>query len=172
MLYKEEFVAIGKLRKSHGYSGHARIDIIDEYYDDFVKSKFIFLEVDGYKVPFPIVEKTDHKHLIVKLEFLDDPQDILPYHQADIFLLEKGLTYKIADAPSKEHPLIGMTIKDKALGSIGIIERVEEYPQQVMAFINYKGEEIMIPLHESLIDKINEELGIIEMILPEGLLDL
>ena len=163
MLYKEEFVAIGKLRKSHGYSGHARVDIADEYREDFKKSKFLFLEVDGYKVPFPIVEKTDGKHLIIKLKFMDDSKDVLPYHQADIFLLEKELTYKVADAPSNESPFIGMTIIDKQLGSIGSVERVEEYPQQVMAFLNHKGQEIMIPLHESLILEVNESTQVISM---------
>ena len=156
MLYKEEFVAIGKLRKSHGYSGHARIDIADEYYEDFNKSKFLFLEVDGYKVPFSIVEKTEGRHLIIKLLYMDDSKDVLPYHQADIFLLEKDLSYKVADAPSKESPFVGMTIIDKHLGSIGSIERIEEYPEQIMAFVNYKGAEIMVPLHESLIVEINE----------------
>jgi len=172
MLYKEEFVAVGKLRKSHGYAGHARIDLIEEYYDDFINSEFLFMEVDGYKVPFQIVEKIENKNLIVKLKHLDDPKDVLPYHQADILLLEKDLKFKASEAPSNVNPLVGMTIVDKILGSIGSIERVEEYPQQIMAFINYNNAEIMIPMHENFIEDLNQETGIISMTLPEGLLDL
>jgi len=172
MLYKEEFVAVGKLRKSHGYAGHARIDLIEEYHDDFMNSQFLFMEVDGYKVPFQIVEKIENKNLIVKLKYLDDPKDVLPYHQANILLLEKNLKYKIAEAPSSVNPLVGMSIVDKVLGSIGVIERVEEYPQQIMAFMLYKDAEIMIPMHENFIEDVNQETGIISMTLPEGLLEL
>ncbi len=44
-------------------------------------------------------------------------------------------------------------------------------PQQEMAFLDYKGAEVLIPLNVQLIVSINEEKQEILMDLPEGLLD-
>lgn len=172
MLYTEEYVEIGRIRKSYGYVGHARIDIADAYYEDYLRASFIFLEVDGCKVPFAITERIENKHLMVKLEFLDSPDDILPYHQAPILLLKRDIHVPSTPQSDAKSPLIGMTIYDIHMGMIGEIIRVEEYPQQLMSFIVVEDREVMIPLHDSLIDSIDESLGIVTMDLPEGLLEL
>jgi 16S rRNA processing protein RimM len=44
-------------------------------------------------------------------------------------------------------------------------------PQQEMAFLDYRGREVLIPLNEQLIISIDETQKHILMDLPEGLLD-
>ena len=72
---------------------------------------------------------------------------------------------------------IGFMIIDAELGEVGIIEEIIEFPQQEMAIIFQKKststpKEMLIPLHENLIEKINEKEKTIFMSLPEGLLEL
>ncbi len=52
---------------------------------------------------------------------------------------------------------------------VGVIDRVEEYPQQLMAVVRHpeKGE-LLIPLHEELIHSV--EADKIIMNLPDGLI--
>ena len=175
-LYSEEFEIIGQIRKGHGHQGHARVDIYDQFYDHFLKQKFLFIEVDGYKVPFHIVEKLDHRHLIIKLETIDAPEALLPYHQSPIYLLKKDLDELVLNnqnPPSPEDSWIGKLIIDSNTGhTIGSILKVEIYPQQIMAFVDYNSQEIMIPLHDTLIQSIDDQKGEIKMELPEGLLEL
>ena len=57
-------------------------------------------------------------------------------------------------------------------GAIGVIEEVIEMPQQIMGIVNYQGKEVLIPLNDQFITGVDEEKKILEMELPEGLLDL
>ena len=50
------------------------------------------------------------------------------------------------------------------------ITKVEQYPQQLMAIVIHEGKEILIPLAEAYIEKIDIEKEQIIMTLPEGML--
>ena len=67
---------------------------------------------------------------------------------------------------------VNFEIHDKILGKIGIIEEIIEYPQQEMAAIKFQEKEVLIPLNEQLILTIDAENKVIEMDLPDGLLEL
>jgi len=67
---------------------------------------------------------------------------------------------------------VSFEISDKTLGEIGVIEEIIEYPQQEMAAVTYKDKEVLIPLNDQLIVKIDLDGKRIEMDLPEGLLAL
>jgi len=56
---------------------------------------------------------------------------------------------------------------------IGTIISIEEYPQQMMAFIRLaEGEEIMVPLSPAFIVDIDVEQRIVDMNLPDGMVDV
>ena len=52
------------------------------------------------------------------------------------------------------------------------IERVEEFPQQLMAVVMIDERERLIPLSEQLISSIDKQKKLITMELPEGLLEI
>jgi 16S rRNA processing protein RimM len=66
---------------------------------------------------------------------------------------------------------VGYTIVNAGV-EIGVISEIEEYPQQEMATINYNKKDILIPLNEQFIIKLDNKKKVIEMELPEGLLEL
>ena len=70
------------------------------------------------------------------------------------------------------HYVIGYKMIDKETEEVGIVDRIEEYPQQEMAFVIKEGNEFLIPLHEQMIKHIDEKAGIIHMDLPDGLLTM
>ncbi len=166
------FVEIGHIRKSHGYRGHARVYVDDIWLEDFVEQKFVFLEIDGYKVPFAIEEINDKKDLIIKLATIDSSENLVRYSQKKLFLLERDIIHakgNLTEAEEKSD-LIGMHIIDKVLGDLGPISRIDEYPQQEMAILHKQdGTEVLIPLHEQLITSIDQKERKIYMDLPEGL---
>ncbi len=169
----EPFVEVGYIRKGHGYKGHARVVIFDDWVADFNKQAFIFLQIDGYKVPYYIEERQSGKDLIVKLEHIDSVEALKKYHRYPLYLLEKDIQYGAQQLESKTQlsSLISKHIHDATLGDLGPIIRIDEYPQQEMAILKRKdGAEILIPLHPELISGIDEEKGIVRMDLPEGLI--
>lgn len=172
MLALEEFVEIGYIKKGHGFKGHARVVVFEQWEKDLDQQEFIFIEIDGYKVPFAIEERHTFKDLVLKLEQINSVEELKKYQKRPFYLLKKDIKYgqEFILKGAKDSKLIGLNIQDKTLGIIGEIARLDEYPQQEMAvIIGANNKEILIPLHESLIIEINHERGVIEMDLPEGL---
>lgn len=68
--------------------------------------------------------------------------------------------------------LKGFTVSDETQGELGEIIDVNEYPQQFVATVLYKGTEVMFPLNEDMIVEIDEDEETLLVDLPEGLLDI
>ncbi len=170
-LYKSNFVEVGIIRRSHGYKGHAKVSIVDSFIDDFKKQNYVFIEIDGYKVPFRIEELSDDRDTIIKLSGCDSSEEMNRFQLQVLHLLSEDIAVDDNEPLSKPNKLINMTIIDKTAGDIGAIIRVDDYPQQKMAIILDANEkEVLIPLHESLIERISIEEDTIYMNLPEGLI--
>ena len=68
--------------------------------------------------------------------------------------------------------MIGYKISDITTNTIHVILELREFPQQIMAVINTDKKELLVPLNDEFIDDIDHDKRIIQMSLPEGLLDL
>ena len=174
MLCKSEFVEIGVIRKAHGFKGHIKTFIEDRYLLDLTDQNFVFLEIDGYKVPFEIESLTDKKNLILKLKYIDSVESVIPHRQRPFFLLKNDVVHAKSYVDNLSHlkHYEKMEIWDTQLGFIGIIDRIEEYPQQLMAFIVREAKpDLLIPLNDVWINKTDHKANRIEMDLPDGLIE-
>lgn len=173
-----EYVTIGRTRKAHSLTGELKFFIEERYLEDFMKNERIFLEIKGVKIPYFIDNVRGGGDMIVKLEEVDNrdtatllqsrdvllrAQDILPDHAREFeFEPEETLEYG---------HLAGFLMVDALLGEIGIIDEVLEMPQQEMAFLKYKGRDVLVPLNEQFIQSIDEANRQVMVDLPDGLLD-
>ena len=67
--------------------------------------------------------------------------------------------------------LLGFTLMNDDV-EIGKIEDIYYLDTHEIAMLHYENRELLVPLHENLIEIIDEENEIIAMALPDGLLDL
>ena len=168
----EDCFEIGYISKTRGLKGEVQVSFsFDE--PEKLKIKSVFIEinnklvpffVDTYKIPMPQVgyftfEDIDHidkaQNITKRKIFL--PNRLKPKRKKEEFLYTD---------------LIGFTADDLQNGNLGEITEVREYPQQYLATVNYKEKEVLIPLNEAFIIKLDIELKTISFDLPEGLLDL
>ncbi|MDX1942637.1 MAG: ribosome maturation factor RimM, partial [Saprospiraceae bacterium] len=153
--------------------GELKIQIEEEYLEDFLQAEVIFLEISGKQVPYFIEKIRSGNEMLLKLEDINSREAATPLASKEIFLREEDLLpVEEGEVDFDYEDLIGFQIIDTEAGSIGKIEKVIEYPQQMMAVLQYQEREILIPLHENLIHDINIEEQTIIMNLPIGLLDL
>lgn len=70
------------------------------------------------------------------------------------------------------HEIIGFDIVDRAYGALGKIQSVIDYPAQPLFQIDHDGTEILIPIIDPVIEKVDREGHTIYIIAPPGLVEL
>jgi 16S rRNA processing protein RimM len=167
-----ELIKIGKALKTHGYKGHLRIFIDEFYMDDFEEMKVIF--IDG--LPYFILSKdiNSDTQAIISLEEIDSKEKAFLLQGKDIFAKEEDLEDILEEDPFSE--IVGFIIEDRKAGTIGKVEAVIEMPQQhlaqVLREVSGKQKEVLIPLNEAYIEKIDKKKNILYIDLPEGFLEV
>ncbi len=67
--------------------------------------------------------------------------------------------------------LIGYDVINDGI-AIGKVLEVIEQPHQVLLSVSYKGNEALIPLHEESLEKIDHKKKEVNVVLPDGLLEI
>jgi 16S rRNA processing protein RimM len=174
-----QYINIGYTKKAHGLKGELKVHVEDKYLEDFLKNERIFIDVRGSKMPYFIAEVRGGGEMILSLEEVDNrdsaqalqskgiflrPQDLIPDHLREFEPVEEEVL--------EYAHLAGYTIQDQTIGAVGTIDEVLEMPQQEMAFLRFKGREVLVPLNAGLILRVDQIQRIVHMDLPEGLLDV
>ena len=173
----EKYTSIGFTKKCHGLKGELKVMVEDEYLEDFLQTPVIFLSIKGRHLPYFVEKAKLGNDLVLKLEDVESKEAAHLLASKEIFLQPANILKKeerefevVSDLVFGH--LVDFTLVDAEIGELGKIEEVVEFPQQEMAVISHNEKEVFIPLHESLIEKIDEEKKNIYMNLPEGILDI
>ncbi|HLF63991.1 MAG TPA: ribosome maturation factor RimM [Saprospiraceae bacterium] len=169
------FVRIGSTGKTRGIEGELKLYVDDGYLDDALNTGFLFLELNGNKVPLQIESMREIKDILVKFHNINDPTAASKWSSLEVFLPIDEMTSDEAPEVLSQleyHNLPGFIIYDVQLGNIGQILEVREFPQQEMAVIQYLDHEVLVPLNPVFIIEIDHEKRTVFMDLPAGLLDM
>lgn len=172
------YINIGQTRKTHGVNGEMKISIEDRYLEDFLKNERIFLDVKGVKVPYFVASVRGKGEIILLLEEVTSKEAAFALQSREIHLREQDLIpdhereLEIEEEEELEYAHVaGFMLIDQTLGEIALVREVLDMPQQEMAFLDYQGREVLIPLNAQLIVSIDKEKRSLLMDLPDGLLD-
>jgi len=172
------YINIGHTRKTHGVNGEMKINIEERYLEDFLKNERIFLDVKGVKVPYFVASVRGKGDIILLLEEVDNKEAAFALQSREIHLREQDLIpddereIEIEPEAELEYAHVeGFLLIDKTLGEIAPIREVLDMPQQEMAFVDYQGREVLIPLNAQLIIAVDKKKRTVLMDLPDGLLD-
>ncbi len=124
--------------------------------------------MEGCHVPFKL------KHCKGDLLTIDEvfgPELARTYSGKKLFLHVDQ--FNETDFPEKSNPLSSLVSYKIKSGSFeSEIVAIHEYPKQILAELEVNGKSQLVPLHENLISKMDHDLKLIEMELPEGIFDL
>jgi len=170
-----DYVEIGRIRKPHGLGGEIKGDIDERFWDDVAEIDAFFIEIKGEKTPYFIEYLRGKGTLILKFEDIDTKEDASLFTSKNLYLRREDVNLseeEINDTGLEFSYLEGYEIHLEEVGKVGIIEEVEEYPQQEMATIKQEGKTFLIPLRSGWILSVNTDKKIVVMDLPEGLVDI
>lgn len=167
-----EYFNIGKLVAVHGLTGElllkhelgkkTSLKGLQALFTEEKKGSFLPWFIETTKI------KSDSETYI-KLEGVNSREAAMKLAQKQVWLPEAD--FKKFAAKSAPASLLGYTIinKDEPLGEI--LELIEQ-PHQLLCRLEIKGKEVLIPLHEETLQKINHKKKEVLVELPDGLLEI
>jgi len=168
----ENYLTIGKIAATFGIKGELVLThhLGEDASLDGVTALFIE-EVSGKFIPYFLVsaKPRNEEEMLIVLEGFDTPEKAKKFVKKKVWLLEADL--KKSASISAPISLLGFSMyeKKKLLGKV--IEVIEQ-PTQLLLSILMNDKEVLVPINETTLDKIDHKNQKIFVILPEGLLDI
>jgi 16S rRNA processing protein RimM len=170
---QDELFQLGKIVRTFGSKGEIVFQINTEILDRIKKLESVFVKLDKNLIPFFIdtLERKPKNQAIVKLLDVDTAEEATSLAGCDIYI-PLTLLPKAKGTQLISEEIEGYTVEDATLGETGIVKTVLEMPQQFLLSIEFKGKEILIPIVDEIVKKIDRKKKVIYIDAPEGLIDL
>ncbi len=165
------YIHVGKIAATHGLKGEVVLKHVLGKNTDFKSAEAVFIEIQNQQLPF-FHEKSIAKNkdeTIVKLEGVDTKEAALKLLQKKVWLTANDFEKLV----SKKAPvnLIGFIVTENNK-KLGEVKAVIEQPHQILLEVHIDNKEVLIPLHDETLKKIDRKKKEVQVILPEGLLDI
>lgn len=167
-----EYYKIGKLVAVHGLQGElvlkhelgkkTSLKGLQALFIEDKKNSFLPWFIASTKIK-------SEEEIYIKLEGADSREAAMKLTQKECWLPEPD--FKKFAAKSAPVSLLGYTIINDG-ESLGEILEVIEQPHQVLCRLEIQSKEVLIPIHEGSLEKIDHRKKQVLVQLPEGLLDV
>jgi len=170
---KEECFYLGKIVRKYSFKGELLAKLDTDEPEMYINLESVFVDFNPNLVPFFIESSQLHKSTLLRFKF----EDIDTEEDADD-LIGSALYLPLDMLPKLEgdkfyfHEIIGYTAIDESFGEIGIIKNVNDTTSQAIFEIDRNGKEVLIPMINDFIKKLDRDKKTILFQAPDGLIDL
>ncbi|MCL4151981.1 UNVERIFIED_CONTAM: hypothetical protein GTU68_010627 [Idotea baltica] len=170
---KEDCFFLGKIVKKYSFKGEVLVKLDTDEPDIYNGLDSVFIDLRGHLVPFFIENSQLHKSELLRVRF----EDVNTEGDADA-IMKSNLYLPLEFLPKLEddkfyfHEIIGFAVEDVNFGHVGNITGVNDSTAQALFEIDRNGIEILIPMNDQFIKKVDKDNKTISVETPEGLIDL
>lgn len=170
---KEDCFYLGKVAKKFSFKGEVLIYLDTDEPEMYEDLESVFVEFNKNLVPFFIENSQIHKNDFLKVRF----EDVDSEEEADT-LIGREVYLPLTMLPKLEgnkfyfHEVIGFEIEDKRLGIVGKIVAINDSSAQPLFEVLNGEAEILIPMIDQFLVKIDRDNKKVVMDLPEGLIEM
>jgi len=164
---------LGRILRTHGNKGHMLVRIESDDKSWCSPALPVFFNLDGELVPY-FIESFELKQgntVMVKFEDIDDAAKAGRMVGVTLSLPPEYLPPQNKNR-NRELTIYGYSVYDTKTGNIGIVESILEWSHQSLLLIRNGNNEIMIPMVDSIILKVDRRKKQITIEAPDGLIDL
>ncbi|MEM0541709.1 ribosome maturation factor RimM [Flavobacterium sp. j3] len=170
---KEECFYLGKIAKKFSFKGEVLIYLDTDQPELYENMESVFVEFNNNLVPFFIQSSSLHKSDFLRVQF----EDVDNEEEADKLLgcsiyLPLSMLPKLSGNKFYFHEVIGFEIEDKRLGVFGKIVSINDTSAQPLFEVLNGNVEILVPMIDQFLVKIDRENKKVIMDLPEGLVEM
>ena len=170
---KEECFYLGKIAKKFSFKGEVLVYLDTDEPDLYENMESVFVELNKNLVPFFIVESSLHKNdfLRVKFEDVETEADADAIMGSELYLPLSFLP-KLTGDKFYYHEVIDFELEDQRLGIVGKIVSINDSTAQPLFEVLNGEVEMLVPMIDQFLVKIDRENKKVVMDLPEGLIEM
>ncbi len=132
----------------------------------------VLIEIKGDLVPHFIESiVVNRNRAIVALDGVDTIEDAQKLVNCDLYLPLENLE-ELPEGQFYYHEIIGFQVRDEKLGDLGTVRTVYNLNAQDLVSMDYQGREILIPINDDITPSADKENRVLNVRLPEGLVDV
>ena len=169
---KDTCFYVGKIVKTHGLKGEVTLRIDNEQFDEIEELNYFLLDINDKLIPYFVENITFHSNKsfvlfqdLKTLEAANQLVGISVYLPLDLLPEKDGNDFY-------SHEVVDFLVIDEEKGELGKVQEIIEYPTQSLIQIVINGKEVLIPIHDDIIQDVNREEKKIYINAPNGLIDM
>ncbi|MEM7185763.1 MAG: ribosome maturation factor RimM [Bacteroidota bacterium] len=172
-MQKKDCFFVGKIVKKYSFRGELLVKLDTDDPEQFLEMESVFVEVRKSLIPFFIESISLHKSSLLRIKF----DEIHTENDAESLLgselyLPLDLLPKLSGNQFYYHEIIGFEAQDVNFGVLGTITGVNDATAQHLFEIDHQGKEVLIPVNDDIIRKVDRDARTILLEAPEGLIEL
>nr|WP_321414734.1 ribosome maturation factor RimM [uncultured Allomuricauda sp.] len=170
---KEDCFYLGKVVSKYSFKGEVLVKLDTDEPDIYDNMESVLVSLGNNLVPFFIDRCRLHKSNLLRIDF----EEVKDEPTADNLIgaelyLPLTMLPPLTGNKFYYHEVIGFTIMDEVHGDIGVIESINDSASQDLFEIKKGDKELLIPVTDDIITKVDRENKTIHVKTPEGLVEL
>lgn len=169
----DECFQLGYVIKNHGLKGEVNIHLDVDFPDEYKNLESVFVDINDKLVPFFVNDiQIRGNKAVVKFEDVDDVEQAERLRARGLYL-PLDLLQELGENQFYYHQIIGYRVSDGQSGIIGEVKDVNSSSKQDLLVVENKdNKEILIPINDNIIVKVDHEQQLMFVNLPDGLLEV
>ncbi len=170
---KEDCFYLGKIVSKYSFKGEVLVKIDTDEPELYDQLESVFVALRNNLVPFFISNCRLHKSQLLRIDFEDvSSEDDADKIMGSELYLPLSFLPELTGNKFYFHEIINFKVIDDVHGNIGVIQSVNDTTSQALFEILKDGKEVLIPISDNIITKVDRENKTIFVTTPEGLVDL
>ena len=169
----KDYFYLGKITKKYSFKGELILNLDTDEPNLYHNISSVFIDLNGKIIPHFIEKSSMHKKTSLRIKF----EDVNSEEEASYLLNKKvylpmNLLPKLKGKKFYYHEIIGYKVVDLNYGNTGSIISVNDASSQSIFVIENQNKQILIPINDKIIEKIDRKNKTIYISAPNGLIEL
>ncbi len=172
-MQKEECFFLGKIVSKYSFKGEVLVKLDTDDPEIYDNMESVFVSIGNNLVPFFIERCRLHKSSLLRVQFeeVKDENTADRILGAELFLPLIALP-ELSGNKFYYHEIIGFELLDEVHGNIGVVTAVNDSASQALFEAEKDGKQLLVPINDAIITKVDRKNRVIYVSTPEGLVDL
>jgi len=172
-MHKADCFHLGYIAKLHGFKGEVSLFLDVTNPADYTTLDALFVDLNNQLTPFFVesIQLGSKGFARLRLEGVEDEASARRLLRKAVYLPAQILP-ELEGLHFYDHEIVGFTAIDANYGEFGIVEQVIDLKTNPLLQINKDGKEVLIPLIEGAVTKVDRKKKELHLQTPKGLIEL